>query len=171
MRRLMSLLLLATLFAALPACGGGIGGGGGDDAGTIPPGDTPSETERALALEVFALINEERADYGLPALLWHDGVAQVAYEHSVDMDVRDYFSHVTPEGLSPGQRATAAGIEWSAYGENIAYGQPTPEAVMEAWMDSEGHRENILGTWYTHVGVGVHVAGGGPWWTQNFFAP
>jgi uncharacterized protein YkwD len=170
-RRFLSLLLLATSLGLLPACGGGAGGGG-DDAGTVPiPPDVPSGTERALALQVFDLVNRERVAHDLPPLEWDEDVAQVAYEHSYDMDVRDYFSHTTPEGLSPGQRATAAGIEWTAYGENIAYGQPTPEAVMEAWMDSEGHRENILGTWYTRIGIGVQVAPGGPWWTQNFYSP
>ena len=170
MRRAVSQLLLALLLGPLAACGGGMGGGG-DDAGTVPDDptdDVPSQTEAALALQVFELVNEERRERGLSPLIWDDAVAQVAYEHSVDMDVRGFFSHINPDGQTPGQRAAEVGIGWQAYGENIAFGQPSPGSVMDAWMDSDGHRANILHTMYSRMGVGVHVAPGGPGWTQNF---
>ena len=66
-------------------------------------------------------------------------------------------------------RLRAAGVDWASYGENIAVGQSTPQDVMVAWMNSDGHRRNILDPGFTHLGVGVHTASaGGPWWTQNF---
>ncbi len=86
------------------------------------------------------------------------------------MAARDYFSHTSPEGGSAGDRITAAGYRWSTWGENIARGQQTPESVMDAWMNSPGHRANILNCDFKDLGVGVHIASGGPWWTQNFGA-
>ena len=164
----MSLRLLPVLLAgllALAGCQGADGPSGGTPGAQMSPG------ELAMALEVFDLVNQERAVAGVAPLAWDDGAAQVAYEHSVDMDVRDFFSHTNPDGEEPWDRLTAAGISWSAAGENIAYGQPDPVSVMIAWMNSPGHRDNILRTSFTRLGVGVHDAPGGPWWTQLFFAP
>ncbi|MGR7002617.1 CAP domain-containing protein [Yinghuangia aomiensis] len=80
---------------------------------------------------------------------------------------RGYFSHDTPEGKTPWDRAKAAGIGYLG-AENIARGQKTPAAVMEAWMNSPGHRANILDCSLTKLGVGVRMGGEGPWWTQDF---
>jgi len=79
---------------------------------------------------------------------------------------RNFFSHVNPDGLDPFDRAAHAGLE--AHAENIAYGQPDPAAVMDAWMNSAGHRANILDCSLTRLGVGVAEGDGGPWWTQLF---
>jgi uncharacterized protein YkwD len=180
MRRYAIPLLLAFLLAA---CGGGGGGGssgssggtksgtgGGDPGGGDPPpgGTSMSAAEEALAHEVLDILNDERAAQGLDPLVFHVEASDVAYAHCVDMDERDFFSHTNPDGDSPGARLAAAGIANSGWGENIAYGYGTPASVMVAWMNSSGHRANILNSRWTHVGIGVHVAPGGPWWTQVF---
>ncbi|GAA3062389.1 hypothetical protein GCM10020000_52100 [Streptomyces olivoverticillatus] len=71
---------------------------------------------------------------------------------------------------APGERITAAGYQWSTYGENIAYGQPDPTSVMDSWMHSDGHRKNILNCSFKEIGVGINNAPGGPRWTQVFGA-
>jgi uncharacterized protein YkwD len=154
----------------LAACGGGAAGsapapaappsdGGGD------PGDGPS----ALEAEILDLVNAERTSRGLAALAWHPGAADVARAHSTDMAARDFFDHVNPDGLDPGDRLAAAGIHPSAWGENIAAGYPDAASVMDAWMNSPGHRANILNPIYTHLGVGICDAGSmAPYWTQDF---
>jgi uncharacterized protein YkwD len=129
-----------------------------------------SDTELAAALEVLDRVNSRRNSEGLPPLEWHDGAAEVAWAHSVDMDVRDFFDHTNPDGELPWDRLAAAGIAWSRVGENIAWGYRTPADVMEAWMNSSGHRANILSADFTHIGIGVHE-NGTIWWTQVFLVP
>ena len=129
-----------------------------------------SAAELELAYAVLDLVNVERQNAGLAPLAWHDEAAEVAFAHSVDMDVRGYFEHTNPDGQQPWDRLSAAGVGWSTAGENIAMGYPTPESVMEAWMNSPGHRENILRESFTHLGVGVHD-NGSIWWTQAFLRP
>jgi uncharacterized protein YkwD len=116
---------------------------------------------------VLALVNQERAAAGCAAVVADTALADVARAHSADMRDRSYFSHVTPEGLDPFARARAAGVGY-ARAENIAQGQPDPAAVMAAWMNSPGHRANILDCSPTKLGVGVAEGSGGPWWTQLF---
>jgi uncharacterized protein YkwD len=118
---------------------------------------------------VLALVNEARADAGCGALTADPALAAVARAHSADMRDRDYFSHTSPEGLSPFDRAEQAGVDYSR-AENIAFGQSDAAAVMEAWLESPGHRENILDCELTRLGVGVAEGPGGPWWTQLFGA-
>ncbi len=126
---------------------------------------TPAGPEAA----VLALVNQARAGAGCGALTADPALAAVARAHSADMRDRGYFSHTTPEGLSPFDRARAAGIGY-ARAENIASGQPDAAAVMEAWLNSAGHRANILDCSLTKLGVGVAEGPGGPWWTQLFGA-
>ena len=116
---------------------------------------------------VLALVNEARVDAGCGALTADPALAAVARAHSADMRDRDYFSHTSPEGLSPFDRAERAGIDYSR-AENIAFGQADATAVMEAWLESPGHRANILDCDLTKLGVGVAEGPGGPWWTQLF---
>ncbi len=118
---------------------------------------------------VLALVNEARADAGCGALTADPALAAVARAHSADMRDRDYFSHTSPEGLSPFDRAEQAGVGYSR-AENIAFGQSDAAAVMEAWLESPGHRQNILDCELTRLGVGVAEGPGGPWWTQLFGA-
>jgi len=124
-----------------------------------------------VEMQVYSLTNVERAANGVHPLAWNDLLGNAARDHSRDMGTRDYFSHDSPEGRTPGDRVTAAGYNWSAVGENIAAGQATPAAVMQSWMNSPGHRANILSTNYCDLGVGyAYVSGSryGHYWTQNF---
>jgi uncharacterized protein YkwD len=116
-------------------------------------------------------VNSQRADGGLLGLQWDESMAHVAWLHSVDMDARGYFSHDDPDGKNPFRRLDDANIPYSTAGENIALGYETPEEAMEGWMNSPGHRANILSSQFTRLGVGVHRGDGGPWWTQMFRAP
>ncbi|WP_040339092.1 CAP domain-containing protein, partial [Candidatus Blastococcus massiliensis] len=132
-------------------------------AGTPAPAP-PAGGDRAA--QVLALVNQERASAGCRPLSADGGLAAVAAAHSADMRDRGYFDHVSLSGLSPFDRADAAGV--SARAENIARGQADPAAVMESWMNSPGHRANILDCSLTRLGVGIADGGGGPWWTQLF---
>jgi uncharacterized protein YkwD len=116
--------------------------------------------------QVLQLVNAARATAGCAPVSADPGLAAVARAHSADMRDRDFFSHDNPDGLDPFQRAAAAGLD--ARAENIAYGQPDAAAVMADWMDSPGHRSNILDCGLGALGVGVATGPGGPWWTQLF---
>jgi uncharacterized protein YkwD len=138
----------------------------------LPIGPTMSATEQVFAMRVFDLVNVERLRAGLEPLEWSQEAADVAYEHCVDMHLRNYYGHYTPEGTSPCDRMRATGLPMVICGgENIARGNSTPEDVMAVWMNSPPHRANILEPLYTHVGVAVHGGKNGPWWTQDFFRP
>ncbi|MGC4953603.1 CAP domain-containing protein [Actinomadura citrea] len=121
-----------------------------------------------LAQQVVSLTNAERAKNGCGALTVDSRLQAAAQGHSDDMVARDFFDHTNPSGKNPGDRITAAGYRWSTYGENIAYGQRTPAAVMSAWMNSSGHRANILNCRFKNIGGGVTLKSGTPYWTQNF---
>ncbi|MEU7581448.1 sigma-70 family RNA polymerase sigma factor [Streptomyces sp. NPDC041068] len=120
------------------------------------------------AEQVVSLVNAERAKAGCGPVRSNDKLATAAAKHSQDMAARDYFDHTSPDGTDPGDRITAAGYRWSTYGENIARGQQTPASVMDSWMNSSGHRANILNCDFKEMGVGIHNGSGGPWWTQAF---
>ncbi|MFF8835605.1 CAP domain-containing protein [Streptomyces sp. NPDC015130] len=141
---------------------------GGTDPG---PGGGPQQDtgQSSAADQVIALVNAERAKAGCGALSANATLTKAAQGHSDDMAARDYFDHTNPDGDGPGERVTAAGYPWSTYGENIAMGQSTPEQVMEGWMNSPGHRANILNCDFKEIGVGIHTDGG-PYWTQVFGA-
>ncbi|MFI1509365.1 sigma-70 family RNA polymerase sigma factor [Streptomyces sp. NPDC020597] len=124
----------------------------------------PSDRES----QVIALVNKERAAVGCGPLTGDALLHKSAQGHSDDMAARDFFDHTNPDGADPGARITAAGYRWSTYGENIAKGQQTAQAVMTSWMNSPGHRANILNCDFKNIGVGIHDGAGGPWWTQNF---
>lgn len=119
--------------------------------------------------QVVDLVNEERAKVGLSPLQLDTALSNVARYKSADMRDKQYFSHQSPTYGSPFEMMDQFGIEYQYAGENIAAGQVSPEAVMEAWMNSQGHRENILNPNYTHIGVG-YVSGGSyqHYWTQQF---
>lgn len=97
-------------------------------------------------------------------LTWNDQLAKAGYDHSVDMNKNDYFSHTGLDGSNPGQRITAAGYTWSSYGENIANGYTTEQAVMNGWLNSEGHCKNIMNGGFKDIGAGRD----GNYWTQVF---
>ncbi|MFF4751874.1 CAP domain-containing protein [Streptomyces sp. NPDC002514] len=129
----------------------------------------PAKVSAATAAEaqVLKLVNEERAKAGCDALTASGSLTRLAEAFSADMAARDFFDHTDPDGRTPWDRASAADISGLG-GENIARGQADAAAVMEAWMNSPGHRANILNCDFTTLGVGVHFGSGGPWWTQDF---
>lgn len=120
-----------------------------------------------MATEVVTLTNAERQKAGCPPLSNNRTLRLVATAHSEDMAARDFFSHTNPDGQDPGDRAAAAGYDGYA-GENIAMGYRSAEAVVEGWMDSSGHRANILNCSSTEIGVGVADSPRGLYWTQMF---
>ncbi|MFJ5264528.1 CAP domain-containing protein [Streptomyces sp. NPDC088387] len=132
---------------------------------TSAPATVSEET--AAAAEVLRLVNEERAKVGCSALAANSALSDLAQDFSEDMAARGFFDHTDPDGASPWDRAAKAGVTGLG-GENIARGQADAAAVMNAWMNSPGHRANILNCDFKTLGVGVHMGAGGPWWTQDF---
>lgn len=130
--------------------------------------DQPSGSTSVLDYEqqVVTLVNAERAKYGLAALTLDETLCGCARVKSQDMHDQGYFSHTSPTYGSPFDMMRAFGVSYRTAGENIAMGYATPAAVVEAWMNSAGHRANILSANYTTLGVG-YVADGG-YWTQWF---
>lgn len=119
--------------------------------------------------EVLTLVNQERAKVGLRSLEMDWELQRVARTKSQDMAQKNYFSHQSPTYGSPFDMMKQFGIQFSSAGENIASGQRTPQEVMQSWMKSPGHRENILKPEYTHLGVGYYRGGSyGHMWTQMF---
>ncbi|MEV6951555.1 CAP domain-containing protein [Streptomyces sp. NPDC051183] len=127
------------------------------------PGDGHSAEEAA----VVALVNQVRAEAGCGPVRANPPLAALAGAFSKDMATRGFFDHTDPDGNTPWDRATKAGLSGLG-GENIARGQGDAAAVMKAWMDSPGHKANILNCEFRTLGVGAHFAAGGPWWTQDF---
>ncbi len=165
--RLTPLALAALVFLAV-GCGGG--GMTGSDLPPEDPGELGqmSDAELAWALEVLDRTNEERADDNIDPLAWNADCAAVSQAHNRDMRRRGFFDHDNPDGDGPDDRLAAAGIQFNSWAENIARGQSTPAAVMSSWMGSTGHRNNILRTSVSELGVGVLLLQGGPWWGQVF---
>lgn len=116
--------------------------------------------------QVIDLTNEQRKQNGLPALQADTKLSGVAQKKSEDMRQNGYFSHTSPTYGSPFDMMRDNGISYKAAGENIAQGQPTPQEVVKAWMDSPGHRKNILSPDFTHIGIGYDPSG--HHWTQMF---
>ncbi|MGZ0050721.1 CAP domain-containing protein [Brevibacillus gelatini] len=122
----------------------------------------------AYEKENFDLLNVARLRAKLPVLTWDEQVAAVARAHSNDMAQHNYFSHHSPTTGSPFDRLKKAGIRYSYAGENIAYGQLDGIEVHMGWMNSSGHRQNLLNPNYRQLGVGVVIKDGQPFYTQNF---
>ena len=130
------------------------------------PAAQASTSVSAYEQKVVELTNKERAKYGVPALQLDTNLSKVARTKSMDMKTKGYFDHNSPTYGSPFDMMKQFGITYKTAGENIAMGQRTPEEVVNAWMNSEGHRANILNANFTHIGVG-YVAEGN-YWTQQF---
>jgi uncharacterized protein YkwD len=138
---------------------------------TQPPAETTApvtvSAESAAEAEVLKLVNEERAKVGCSAVSANSTLTELAETFSAAMAAEGFFDHTDPTGATPWDRASALGIS-TLGGENIARGQADAAAVMDAWMNSPGHRANILNCDFKTLGVGVHFGSGGPWWTQDF---
>ncbi|MEK3990079.1 CAP domain-containing protein [Robertmurraya sp. FSL R5-0851] len=135
---------------------------------TTEPTQTTQTTSALSAYEqkVVELTNQERAKYGLAALKVDKALSKVAREKSLDMSKNGYFSHTSPTYGSPFDMMKQFGVSYQYAGENIAMGQRTPEEVVQAWMNSEGHRKNILSANFNYIGVGYVESGN--YWTQMF---
>lgn len=138
--------------------------------------ETPTELEQneeqvsvganVYEREVIRLVNVERIKYGLTALTEDTALTRTARMKSQDMHDSRYFDHNSPTYGTPFQLMKSQGIVYRTAGENIAMGYTTPEAVVSAWMNSSGHRANILNSSYTRIGVGFVESG--YYWTQHF---
>lgn len=124
------------------------------------------ESMSAFVSSVIDLTNAERKKQGLSALQAYPELSNVADVKAKDMHDKGYFSHTSPTYGSPFDMMRDFGITYQSAGENIAQGQRTPEEVVKAWMNSEGHRANILSDKYTHIGVGFEEPGYE--WVQMF---
>lgn len=126
---------------------------------------------KSLEYQVVKLCNIQRSNNGLAPLTLNWELARVARYKSQDMIDKNYFSHYSPTYGSPFDMMKAFGLTFYTAGENIAMGQPTPQAVMQAWMNSTGHRANILNPQFKEIGVGAAKTSSGVWyWTQEFMA-
>ncbi|WP_242224951.1 CAP domain-containing protein [Bacillus cereus group sp. BfR-BA-01380] len=143
-----------------------------DNNQTTKPADKPAEESKgslsAFEQKVVDLTNAERTKQGLPALKVDAELSKVARIKSEDMQKNHYFDHTSPTYGSPFDMMKQFGISYKSAGENIAQGQRTPEEVVQAWMNSAGHRANILNSGYTHIGVGYVESGN--YWTQEFIS-
>lgn len=172
-------MLVLALFLFLCACGGNTGTQ--DNTATDKQDEISFQNAGAQEQEVYQSVNDERAADGETALDWSVGLYNLAKGHANDMCDRTYFSHTNPEGEGPWERAQEGHAgnytfdpmvpnPFIALGENIAMGQPTVQDVMDSWMNSSGHRANILDPDFTDIGVAyvVCTATHGPIWAQCF---
>lgn len=124
---------------------------------------------KAMENEVIRLVNVERSKKGLQPLVQNWQLSRVARYKSQDMINKNYFSHTSPTYGSPFTMMQNFGVKFSAAGENIAMGQTSASAVMVSWMNSPGHRSNILSPTYNQIGVGLAIdKSGKKYWTQQF---
>ena len=142
-----------------------------EDPEVIFPGDRVNIPDNSTSVsnyekEVVEIVNQKRKENGLNPLIIDEKLSHVARVKSQDMADNHYFDHTSPTYGSPFDMMEKFGISYRAAGENIAKGQKTPKEVVNAWMNSSGHRKNILSSSYTHIGVG-HVSKGNLW-TQMF---
>lgn len=152
--RIRSLLLCAVLSAACQ-----------QQIFIQPPSTRPAPTDAAAEVRSFTtLVNRHRQTIGCAPLQWDAQIAAVAQAHSEDMVRNNFFSHTNKRGQSPFDRLSAAGVKYSSAAENIAYGQTTAQQVLQSWLTSSGHRQNIETCSYTKHGVGM----AGTKWTHVF---
>jgi len=132
-----------------------VGGGGGASPASVT---------------LLGIVNAQRSAYGLPALIWCPPLERSAQSHAEDQAIHNTMTHVGSDGSVLSQRVTRAGyFGWSAAGENVAANWPSGAAVMDAWMNSPGHRANILSPSFTYFGAGVGwAANGTTYWTETF---
>jgi uncharacterized protein YkwD len=146
------------------------------DNPTTPPDPTPPQPQpqpsgacgNAEESAVFALLNQQRTSYGLAALSCDLKAVAVARAYSEVMCQYGMLDHTGPDGSQPWDRLQAGGVFFASAGENIAMGYETPEDVTWGWMESPGHRDNMLSADWTSVGIGYAPCGGSPYWTEDF---
>ncbi|MER7952214.1 CAP domain-containing protein [Streptomyces sp. NPDC096079] len=159
------LTVVTGMYVATPATG--------TTRGATPaaaPGRAAAGKAAGFVRDVVELANAEREKAGCVPLRSEGHLRAAAQGHADDMAARDYYEHHSPDGRDAGDRISGAGYAWSTWGENIHRGPRTPERAMEDWMNSPGHRANILNCAFRDIGVGVTLAANGPWWVQDFGA-
>ena len=132
-----------------------------------------AQPARSVEQRIFQAINQVRQENRLQPLKWHAKIAEVARSHSRRMTTKRFFSHEDPQFGGPGNRLSAAGIAWRLCGENIfeEYGEADPvRAAVRGWMQSSGHRKNILTRGFTHTGIGVAISRDGAYTITQMFA-
>lgn len=144
---------------------------GENEPGDNKPGDNEtedgdSENDNSYASEVISLVNAERAKYNLAPLTTEKNLSAAALTRA--KEIVQSFSHTRPDGTSFSTVLKEHGISYRISGENIAWGQRTPQEVVRGWMNSPGHRANILNERFTSIGVGYHIENGRTYWTQLF---
>lgn len=132
--------------------------------------DFQNQQLNEFVYEMCLSVNEERERQGKSPLVIRQAISDAAWLHAKDMHDRGYFSHYTPEGDSPYQRMRDAGISFRSGGENISAGRSTVSSTMDGWMNSSGHRENILNSSYDAFGIGYFNGSNGyrHYWVQKF---
>jgi uncharacterized protein YkwD len=136
----------------------------------LSPTTNATGVDEAKLLQLVNTLRQEGCTCGntvmsaVPPLVWNNLLAKAAYDHSKDMNQNNYFSHTSKDGRNPAQRISAVGYNWTSYGENIAWGYPSEEAVIDGWRKSEGHCKNMMSSNFTEMGVGRS----GDYWTQVF---
>ncbi|MGH3715285.1 MAG: CAP domain-containing protein, partial [Micromonosporaceae bacterium] len=137
------------------------------------PGPAKTTGNSDVEDEVVRLANRERADAGCRPLASEGRLHQAALAHARDMARRNFFDHTNPDGEDAGDRIDRTGYAWRGWGENIAAGQQSAEDVMRSWMNSQGHRDNILNCGYAEIGVAMVTDDDGrsPLWVQVFATP
>jgi len=142
-------------------------------APSSPPAPVPTGSgNAAFEAQVVALVNAERVKAGCKSLAVDARLTAAARGHSIDMAARRYFSHTSPDGVEFATRISNASYRWSGVAENIAKGPPAPRDVMTSWLNSAGHKANIVNCGYRNIGVGVAAdATGTLLWTQDFGTP
>lgn len=134
-------------------------------------GVTVAQANVAIAQDLLQLVNAERQRVNAPPLVLNDKLTAAAQRHAQDMATSRRMSHNGFDGSTMGSRIDATRYRWSTIGENVAMGQPTAAAVMSGWMNSPGHRQNILNPAFTELGVGQATGGGRIYWAQVFASP
>lgn len=135
------------------------------------PATTAAQANAAIAQEILRLVNVERQRVNAPPLVLNDKLTTAAQRHAQDMATSRRMSHTGSDGSTMRSRIDATQYNWSTIGENVAMGQPTAAAVMAAWMNSPGHRQNILNPAFTELGVGYATGANRPYWAQVFARP
>ncbi|MBC7827994.1 MAG: CAP domain-containing protein [Chitinophagaceae bacterium] len=168
LRRTSCLLICSTLFLFYSCQKGDVTGK--TPPVTNPPANSPGTVNETTLLQLVNNVRQAGCACGstvmpiVAAVTWNDQLETAALNHSNDMNSNNYFSHTGSSGSTAGQRITAAGYNWKAYGENIAKGYSSEQAVMDGWLNSEGHCKNIMSPLFKEMGV----ARVGAYWSQEF---